>query len=246
MVGQWEEDNMNQGRHCALSPRIPLSCFNYFMLLNKLLWAGESAYSRSYFSLLWRLTILRWRCCRFSAGRGLSFCVKTVLLCPPPHDRRGRENVFSHISFYKVAVVISTWNIASPTKKTKTNQTSKQETTEGGFLGWWHYWEVTGHEGADIIVCLQGVGRGGAWLEGVDHWRQAHLYLILRPFVSSSSCFLAAMALPSWCSATGPDIIKDASRCGKFSSCEWKPIFPLSCFPWCFTTVNETKQTKTD
>lgn len=115
MVGQWEEDNMNQGRHCALSPRIPLSCFNYFMLLNKLLCAGESAYSRSYFLLLWRLTIPRWRCCRFSVGWGLSFCVKTVLLCPPPHGRRG--SLFSHISFYKVTIVISTWNIASPTKK---------------------------------------------------------------------------------------------------------------------------------
>lgn len=152
MAGQWEEDNINQGKHCALSPRILLSCFNYFMLLNKLLWAGESAYSRSYFSLLWRLTIPRWRCCRFSVGRGLSFCVKTVLLCPPPHGRRG--SLFSHISFYKVTVVISTWNIAS------TTHTHKD--TEGGFLRGWHYWEVTGHEGADVIMCLWGLGRGGA------------------------------------------------------------------------------------
>lgn len=52
MVGQWEEDNMNQGRHCALSPRIPLSCFNYFMLLNKLLCAGESAYSKKFLASL--------------------------------------------------------------------------------------------------------------------------------------------------------------------------------------------------
>lgn len=78
----------------------------------------------------------------------------------------------------------------------------KIKTTEGGFLRWWHYWVVTGHEGADILVCLQGLGRCGAWLEGLDHWRQVHLwmvYLVLRPFVSSSFCFLAAMALPSWC-----------------------------------------------
>lgn len=85
------------------------------MLLNKLLWAGESAYSRSYFSLLWRLTIPRWRCCRFGIGRGLSFCVKTVSLSVPSSTWQ-RGSLFSHISFYKVTVVISTWNIASRTK----------------------------------------------------------------------------------------------------------------------------------
>lgn len=71
---------MNQGRYRALSPRSPLPSFNHFMLLNNFLWAGAFAYSRSYFSMLWRLTSPRWRCCRFSVGPGLFFCVKTVLL----------------------------------------------------------------------------------------------------------------------------------------------------------------------
>lgn len=144
MVGQWEEDNMNQGRHCALSPRIPLSCFNYFMLLNKLLCAGESAYSRSYFLLLWRLTIPRWRCCRFSVGWGLSFCVKTVLLCPPPHGRRG--SLFSHISFYKVTIVISTWNIASPTKK---KNPLKVDSSDDGTIERWQGMKVL----TSLCVC---------------------------------------------------------------------------------------------
>lgn len=111
-----------------LSQRFSLPYFSHFMLLNKLLWAGGFTYNRSHFSVLWRLTSPRWRCCRFSIGLGLSFYVKTILLWPPPRGRRGK--LFSHTSFYKVTIVISTWNIDAP-------KTLKVDSSEGYTIERW-------------------------------------------------------------------------------------------------------------
>lgn len=180
------------GEMLSLSSGCPLPFLNHFMLLNQSLWAGGFAHNRSYFLLLWRLTILKsemevlqiqcW-------GAELSFCVKMALLCLPLHGRR--SYLSPYISVYnKVTAVISTWSIAS-------------DSSEGGTL------ERTRNEGGDSIMChsidqltLTGLGRSGAWMEGVHQWGWAQpwiVYLVLRPLLSSSLCFLVVIALPSQC-----------------------------------------------
>jgi hypothetical protein len=188
MVGQWED----QGRcyHSAQDAHYPSSitscCLTNHFEQGDLHTTGVT----SYFSEGWQSLSLRWRCCRFNVGGAeLSFCVKMALLCLPLHGRR--SYLSPYISVYnKVTAVISTWSIAS-------------DSSEGGTL------ERTRNEGGDSIMChsidqltLTGLGRSGAWMEGVHQWGWAQpwiVYLVLRPLLSSSLCFLVVIALPSQC-----------------------------------------------